>query len=143
MFVKIFLINAVCTLFMTGLIWFVQLVQYPGFTSLDPPSFLQFHYSHVYRIAWLVIPVMVAELATSIILVVAYELFFDINLIGLALLLLIWASTFALQMPIHRKLREETDLKLIKKLIFSNWIRTLAWSLKSALSIYGLMLLIP
>jgi hypothetical protein len=42
----------------------------------------------------------------------------------------IWLSTFALQVPAHEKLILKKDDQQIQKLVKTNWIRTILWSLK-------------
>ena len=37
------------TLFMTGLIWFVQVVHYPLFSEVEPGDFLRYHAAHPRR----------------------------------------------------------------------------------------------
>jgi len=52
---------------------------------------------------------------------------------GLGLLLIIWASTLLLQVPMHRKLGVGFDAEAWRFLVRSNWVRTIAWSLRAAL----------
>ncbi len=47
------------------------------------------------------------------------------------LVVLIWLSTFTLQVPIHKKLQSGKDKTLIRRLLKTNWIRTVAWSMKA------------
>jgi hypothetical protein len=47
------------------------------------------------------------------------------------LVIIIWLSTFALQVPIHNNLKAGKDDKRIQRLVATNWIRTAAWSLKT------------
>ena len=55
--------------FMTGLIWLIQLVHYPLMDRIPPDGFIEFHQSHSFRITWIVAPVMLLELMTSILLI--------------------------------------------------------------------------
>jgi hypothetical protein len=48
------------------------------------------------------------------------------------LVLIVWLSTCALQVPIHYRLKIRKEEVLIRRLVISNWIRTVAWSLKAA-----------
>ncbi|MDX1586516.1 MAG: hypothetical protein R3222_07225 [Balneolaceae bacterium] len=133
----LFLINACSSFFMAGLIWFVQVVHYPSFLDMEESSFQQFHKNHVFRTGFVVIPPMLVELASSFMLVFFYSELFLINSMGLALVGLIWLSTFALQAPVHNRLQKNFEKSLILRLIRTNWIRTLLWSLKALLSFYG------
>lgn len=48
-----------------------------------------------------------------------------------ALVALIWLSTFLIQVPIHQQLAKGKDLGLIDRLVRTNWIRTILWTLKA------------
>ena len=51
------------------------------------------------------------------------------------LVLLIWLSTFLIQVPLHNALSKEKNTEKLSKLIFSNWIRTILWTSRSILMI--------
>jgi len=53
--------------------------------------------------------------------------------ISLALMAVNWASTALIQMPLHQKLGGGRDAVLLIKLARSNWIRTIAWTLRGFL----------
>lgn len=142
MFEKILVINLCSTFFMTGLIWFVQVVHYPGYLHIPRPSFQLYHRQHIQRTGLIVIPPMITELFTSMWLVWSFEQFWMLNTAGLCLLLTIWASTFFLQARYHQALQREYTKAVVLKLINANWIRSLLWSLKTILGIYILIKLI-
>jgi hypothetical protein len=52
-------------------------------------------------------------------------------MISAALVLVVWLSTFLLQVPGHNRLKNGKDRILIRRLVATNWIRTAAWSLKA------------
>ena len=84
------------TVFMTGLIWFVQIVHYPLLASVGCESYAGYQQQHEQRTGWLVAPVMLLELATGILLVF-YGPERDRSswlIVNLALLAVIWLSTF-------------------------------------------------
>ena len=58
----------VSTLFMTGLIWCVQLVHYPLFARVGEGTFSAYEQDHQRRITWIVMPVMLVELASGVLL---------------------------------------------------------------------------
>lgn len=123
--------------YMTGLIWMVQWVHYPSFRFI-PESNKQFHKHHTRSITPLVLPVMVLEIVTASSL--AYQsqnIVFGLNWI---LLILIWASTFFLSVPLHSQLEAEMHPHTIEKLISTNWPRTVLWTLRSLLLISQLEL---
>ncbi|HKK24288.1 MAG TPA: hypothetical protein VJ941_01615 [Gracilimonas sp.] len=131
----IFLINTFASFFMTGLIWIVQLVHYPSFHYVGEDNFKAFQLHHVNSIDKIVIPVMVVELATSFGLAWA-DGFLSLNATGFYLVILIWISTGLFSVPAHTKLESYKDDQAIKKLVSTNWFRTILWSLKSGLNLY-------
>ena len=134
----IFLINFASTLFLSGLIWMVQLVHYPSFHFVDPSEFKRFHQFHSRRISIIVIPLMIIELITSGVLWFHSETF-SINSIGFYLVLSIWVSTAFLSVPAHSKLSSGKNDEQIDKLIHTNWVRTFLWTLKSVLMLFLLL----
>jgi hypothetical protein len=54
---------------------------------------------------------------------------------GLALLAVVWLSTFLLQVPCHRRLERGFDAAAASRLVATNWIRTIAWSLRAAVAV--------
>lgn len=125
---------------MTGIIWFVQLVQYPSFAQVDPASFPSFHAQHSRSISVIVAPLMVAETISAIAFVWAplrVQTPAQIWL-GIALIAFIWASTFLLQVPAHSQLGSGFDEGTWRMLVRSNWLRTIAWSARAGLVTYWL-----
>ncbi|HRH42602.1 MAG TPA: hypothetical protein PKY82_13320 [Pyrinomonadaceae bacterium] len=136
---KIILItNLVSIVFLTGVIWIIQFVQYPFFAQVGPENFPKYHASHTFWITPVVAPAMIIELITSFFLIIYPPENIDSKLIwlGLILTLAVWASTFFLQVPMHEKLAQGFDADAHKFLVNSNWIRTIAWSLHSLLVVY-------
>lgn len=133
----LFLDNACSSFFMAGLIWFVQVVHYPSFLDMEDSNFQQLHKNHVVRTGLVVVPPMLVELASSAMLVFFYTELPLINGVGFSLVLAIWLSTFLLQAPTHNRLQKKIDRSLVLRLIRTNWIRTVLWSLKALLSIVG------
>lgn len=134
----VFIINILTTFYMLGIIWFVQIVHYPLFSFASKESFPEFAKEHSRLSTYVVILPMIVELISSfvlIFLVKSFELkvcFF----IGLLLVLIIWFSTFFLQVPQHKKLGNGYDQKANKYLVNSNWLRTVCWTLRSIICIY-------
>ncbi len=120
------------TLFMTGLIWFVQVVHYPLFSQVNEEKFKQYESLHTTRTGWVVAPIMVLELITTVMLLLNrpgyirnYEAW-----ILVILTLGVWGSTFFIQVPLHGQLIDGKDWESIRKLVSSNWIRTVLWTVK-------------
>ncbi len=52
---------------------------------------------------------------------------------SLVLLAVSWVSTFAVQVPLHRKLAGGFEAADHRRLVVTNWVRTAAWTLRAAL----------
>jgi len=124
--------QAAATFAMTGVIWLVQLVQYPGFGRVGASEFAGFHAHHCRSIAWVVGPLMMVELVGAVALaVVGGAPIFWWPMLGV--LLAIWVSTAFWQGPMHGRLsREGPRPELVRALVRSNWWRTFLWSARSA-----------
>jgi hypothetical protein len=47
---------------MVVVLWLVQLVIYPSFLTCDPARFVDWHRTYTSRVAWVIIPIMFAQL---------------------------------------------------------------------------------
>lgn len=121
--------HLVATVFMTGVIVFVQLVHYPLMSLVGASGFTEYETQHAVRTSWVVIPPMLMELATAVwIAAVSWGSPDAVPaLFGLALLAVIWVSTAAFQAPAHGRLARGFDAVIHRRLVASNWIRTAAW----------------
>ena len=134
---SILLVQLAATLLMTGLIWFVQLVHYPLFARVGAQQFATYEAEHQRRTTWVVAPLMLAELATAL-LTVAPRLRPPAasatgSWAGLALVIAIWLSTALIQVPLHTQLASGYSAAAAARLVSGNWLRTLAWTARSAL----------
>ncbi len=118
-----------------GLIWVIQLTHYPTFQFIAEDKFSAFHHHHTQSITLIVLPLMVTELALAAWLVYHYQ-FRWLDLTVLIIVLLIWASTFFISVPLHNTLADGKDSQIINKLVQTNWIRTFLWTLKGVLITY-------
>jgi hypothetical protein len=116
---------------MCGIVWFVQIIHYPLFDFVSANEFKAYEQEHVGRTKYLIMPLMLSEIATAIALVWNVGFGFQ-NLIWLnfILLIFIWLSTFLVQVPFHTSLSSGKDSQKIKKLVRSNWIRTVLWTVR-------------
>lgn len=131
----VFLVQLAATLAMTGVIWVVQVVHYPLFARVGAETFAAYHADHTRLITLVVVPLMLAEAGTALWIVVDPPLFFPnwLAWIGLALVGVVWGSTFFGQAPLHGVLTGGFDPGAHSTLVGSNWLRTLAWTARSAL----------
>ena len=118
---------------MVGLIWLIQRVHYPGFFFVDKAQFTTFATWHQKRISSIVIPIMVIELVSSVALCFFSTTYIWLIYLNMGIVALNLGVTFAVQVPIHKKLTEKMDIALIKRLVTGNWIRTALWSLRALL----------
>jgi len=130
----VLLIHAAATLFMTGVIWTIQLVHYPSFALAGPAQFADFHREHLRRITLVVGPAMLLELASAV--AVTAMVSGSIRWVGLGLLAVVWVSTATLQIPQHNALKESYDGEVVQALVRGNWLRTGAWTLRAIGALY-------
>lgn len=129
-----FLLQVVSTLAMLGLIWFVQVVHYPLFELVNDRQFAS---SHAMRTTYVVAPLMLVEIGSGAALlratwrpafITSTEAWF-----GAALVVVIWMSTAFLQVPLHDRLQARHSVADARRLVATNWVRTIAWSIRAAL----------
>ncbi len=134
----IVILQILSSIIMFGVIWIIQLVQYPFFSHVNAENFPNYHAAHTFWITPVVAPSMIVELITSILIFFYPPKNVDDKLlyIGLVLTLIVWAATFFIQIPLHNKLANGFDANAHRSLVNTNWIRTIAWSLRTILVIY-------
>lgn len=132
----VLIIHAAATWFMTGLIWFVQVVHYPLFAEVGDAAFKNYEHSHQRRTTWVVAPMMLLEAAAAVLLVtpVAGATTPALAWTGLAALMLVWLSTFLVQVPLHATLERTGSPGGVARLVQTNWVRTCAWTLRAIIA---------
>jgi hypothetical protein len=134
-----FLFALAGTLFMTGVIWFMQLLEYPLFALVGSDEFPAYHARHNRGLPLLVF------LPTFITLASVCALFWFRPrgvptwpiLLVLGLLLTTIVSTALWHAPLHQRLdRDGLALETIHTLVRANWLRTLTWTLTMLLMLY-------
>ena len=133
--VLLLLAHAAATLFMVGVIWFVQVVHYPLFARVGAPDFSTYSMRHTRLTGLIVGPPMLLEATTAVALVVWTPPGISVSLVWTGLLLVagIWLSTALLQAPRHTTLGRGFDPAAHRLLVTSNWLRTVLWSLRGLL----------
>lgn len=131
----VFVVHVVATLTMLGVIWMVQLVHYPLFSGVGAGGWLAYEAQHQRRITWIVGPTMLLELMTAVWLVFDRPSFFPAwaAFVGAALVGAIWCSTAFVQVPLHSALGQGFEADAHQRLVSTNWIRTVAWTLRAGL----------
>ena len=118
------IINAI----LIGVILVTQIVSYPLFLNVKSLDFSSYHKTYTKKISIVVLPLMLAELFITV-----YILFSNpstTHIFSALILLFIWLSTFFIQVPIHNIISKSKDNRILRKLIASNWLRTLLWVIK-------------
>jgi hypothetical protein len=120
------------TWMLVGLIWIVQVLVYPQFRRVPPAEFGDYHMAHCWRIGFLVAPLLAVESLSAgwLLLHGRHEWSF---LLSIGLIPVIWLSTALLQAPLHTRLMAGFDAEIVRKLILSNWVRTIAWTARGVL----------
>ena len=126
-------------LFMTGLIWFVQVVHYPLLAKVGADS-IGYQASHMTRTTW---GGRAADARRGRLL----------RRLGAArrrpggwqrwpstaLLAVVWGATAFLLVPAHDALARGFDPAVHERLVAANWIRTVAWTARAALCVAAMM----
>ena len=123
---------------MVALIWCVQIVIYPQFRDVGEPYWHDYHQNYMRRFACVVVPVMLAEIAFAAcsLLVIGDH---TLPIIGFLLVGALWGSTSLIQVPLHRELSVGFSLDVHRKLVATNWIRTVLWTARWAFLIWWLI----
>jgi len=129
------IVHIAVTWYLVGLIWTVQVVQYPLFSRVGGDNFITFAGLHAERITMIVMFPMFIELGTAILLILSPPDNFPMELLilGLVLLGVVWFSTVALQIPLHNTLAEGFDEQATQRLVTTNWLRTVAWTVRGVI----------
>ena len=124
---------------MVGVIWVIQLVHYPSFRFTDREKYVSFQIFHMRKISFIVMPVMVLEFLSGLLLVLYHSNHESLLRISFILLLIIWLVTALFFAQVHQKLSKGYDETLVRKLVSFNWIRTLLWTIRTIIITYCLI----
>lgn len=125
---------------MCGLIWFVQVVHYPLFARVRDDA-TGYALEHQRRTPWVVIPPMLVEGIAAVVIAARPPAGVGrpAASLGLALVLALWGSTGVVQMPLHRRLGREGHLpSAVRRLVQTNWLRTVLWTARAILALWML-----
>ena len=132
----VLLLQFAATWTMVGIIWFVQVVHYPLFAGVGERAFKRYHANHTGRTTRVVGPPMFVEAVASGLLLWhrPAAIPFPAAAGGLLLVILLWASTALVQIPLHEQLGQQFDAPAARRLVTTNYLRTAAWSLRGILA---------
>ena len=123
-------IHFLATSVMVGVIWVIQLLHYPSFHFIQKSDYSKFQQFHMSRISFIVVPAMIIEFITGIMML---QFGFNSNFLfisSLIILLTIWGITFIFFTKMHQVLISGYNEIIVNRLISINWSRTLLWSLR-------------
>ena len=132
------LANLAVTLYLVGLIWFVQMVHYPLFDGVGAGGFALYEARHARWTGVVVAPAMLVELATAVLLVWRRPAGIPrwAMPLGLAGVLALWGVTFGVSVPQHAVLAGGFDAEAHRVLVSTNWIRTALWTARGGLMLW-------
>lgn len=145
-------LHAAATFALVGLIWFVQVVHYPLFARIGGERLTRYEQDHQRRTGLVVAPMMLAESISAVWIVWLIETDAGAGAAdgraaawaGLVLLTTIWAWTFGVMVPIHRRLERpglsgtEIDVTVMK-LVRMNLARAIMWTARGWISLALIM----
>jgi hypothetical protein len=133
------LANLILSAFLTGLIWFVQIVHYPIFRKVPASHFGAYHAVHTVATGRVVALPMLVELGIGgwLALQPAPANLRWAGYAAYACVILVWAVTFGVAVPLHNRLAARGyGEAAINGLVATNWVRTVGWTARTALLAY-------
>ena len=122
--------HLIFTSIMTGVIWVIQIVHYPSFHFIEKELYTAFQKFHMNKISIIVMPIMLAELITGIMLFLDKSSKSPFLTISIIILVLIWLITGVFFTKAHTELIAGYQELVVNQLVAMNWIRTLLWTLR-------------
>ena len=132
--------HLIFTSIMTGVIWVIQIVHYPSFHFIEKEFYTAFQKFHMNKISIIVIPIMLAELITGMMLFLDKSSKSPFLIISFVILVLIWLITGVFFSKAHKELMTGYQELVVNQLVVMNWIRTLLWTLRLLLLTYFIYL---
>ena len=127
--------NTIATAVMVGVIWFVQIVHYPLLAQFGSTQSVAVAEQHQQRTGYVVgLPMLVEGVSTLWLLarrpdgVAALLPWANAVLLAVAL-----GSTVLLSVPLHARMAEAPDASIGRRLVLSNWPRTVAWTARGVI----------
>jgi hypothetical protein len=119
------------TLYMTGMIWSMQVLEYPLFALVGSKEFPAYHRRHNRGLPAVVILPSLAAFASAVALIFTRPARLPLwsSIVVAAIDLVVIVVTAAREAPLHGKLdREGSSEMVIRQLVQGNWIRTILWT---------------
>ncbi len=130
---------------MWGVIWTIQMAQYPLFARIGAAQWEDYHAIYTRSITVVVLPAMVTELGTAGLLALLRPAWLSPALLwaGFACAALTWAVTFFVSVPLHDTLGRGFSTEAIGRLVATNWLRTLFWTAHALILLAQMWRLLP
>lgn len=132
----VLVLNTAASWTMVGVIWFVQVVHYPLLSVVPVDSAKAVAVEHQRRTGWVVMVPMTVEGVTTLLLLAMVPVgvaWFVPWLAGIPLAVALLA-TVLLSVPRHARMAANPDESVGRELVTTNWIRTIAWSLRGVVT---------
>lgn len=132
----ILVVHTAATLVMVGLIWFVQIVHYPLLARFGAETSTSVAEEHQRRTGYVVALPMVVEGVTTLALLAdaPSSVWIGWPWIGAVLLAIVLLSTVLLSVPLHARMARAHDERTGRRLVLTNWPRTIGWTARGVIS---------
>lgn len=132
------LIEDAATLFMAGVLWTMQVLNYPLLSLVGRDALPGYETVHNRRFGLVVFPGLLVAVGAAIGLILARPARLPVSLpiAEIVLMVGIIVSTAALQAPQHGRLATGWDAPAHELLVRSNWIRVVLWSAAGLLALF-------
>lgn len=130
------LFNLIASIMLAGIIWFVQLVQFPLFQQVKPAHFLRYEISFKQSSSWFLLVFFLLEAYGTIGVLAIHRAEHPLLVwSNLILFAFVWITTIGITTPIHTSLMQRYLPEKIRLLHSANWLRTVGWTLKAAVAV--------
>ena len=133
------IIHIAFTCIMVGVIWVMQLVHYPSFHFIDSNRYRSFQEFHMEKISFVVVPVMLLEMGSGLIMIYLKHKESLLFLISMLVLIFIWIITAVFFTTLHGKLTRGYDSLTVDCLVRINWLRTWLWTSRLFILLYDIL----
>ena len=137
----VLLVNFVATAVMTGVIWFVQWVHYPLLATVSVEHAVETAVVHQRRTGQVLAIPMALEGVTTLWLLASRPdvVSFILPWLGAVLLAVALGSTVFVSVPLHAKMATNPTVDVGRRLVVTNWPRTIAWSARAVVCVVMLL----
>jgi hypothetical protein len=131
--VSLELANLMIAAALAGLIFTIQLVQYPLFALVGEQEWPRYGAEHRRRITWLAAPLMTANVGVALALLL--ESMSAVRIVNAALAGGAFVITGLVFAPMHGRLEQRAGAGAVRVLVRANWVRTAAWTVQVAVAL--------